>query len=92
MLREEALDDTVRHPAGGHLIGTSQTAQALHNFDVRCNYQTNKSLKSKQGFCGAGGVGGVGWREWCINCLDNIIASQSAAKNTQALHAPLHSP
>lgn len=42
-------DDIVRHPACSHLIGTSQTVEPARNFDIRRNYRTNKSLKSKHG-------------------------------------------
>lgn len=76
-------DDIVRHPTCRRLIGTSQTVQAARNFDVRCNYRTNKSLKSKHG--SSGGVGGVGGAEEAVwrapvrqaaACrLDSIIAS-----------------
>lgn len=31
------------------LIGTSQTVELARNFDIRRNYPTNKSLKSKHG-------------------------------------------
>lgn len=53
----ESPDDIVRHPTCRRLIGTSQTVQAPHNFDVRRNYPTNKSLKSKHGSSGGGGFG-----------------------------------
>lgn len=57
----ESQDDIVRHPTCGRLIGTSQTVQAPYNFDVRRNYQTNKSLKSKHGSTGGGR------RVWCTH-------------------------
>lgn len=52
-------DDIVRHPACSHLIGTSQTVQPARNFDIRRNYRTNKSIKSKHGSGPA-----AGWEEW----------------------------
>lgn len=58
----ESPDDIVRHPTCRRLIGTSQAVQAPHNFDVRRNYPTNKSLKSKHGSSGGGG----GWKVWRI--------------------------
>lgn len=59
----ESSDDIVRHPTCRRLIGTSQTVQAPHNFDVRRNYPTNKSLKSKHG---SSEGGGGGWKVWRI--------------------------